>query len=171
MKQKEKLIKIIEQLLISSGKISIILSLILIILVSMSVIMRYLFSIGFTWLQDLYIWIHASVILMGIAYTSHKNGHVRIDLFYKIMSQKLKDLINTFGTLFFTIPLSIFICSKGYSYFLRSFLQNESSKETGGLPAIYILKFIIFLMGILLLLECVLQLYIKFFNKKRTKWK
>ena len=72
MKQKEKLIKIIEQLLISSGKISIILSLILIILVSMSVIMRYLFSIGFTWLQDLYIWIHASVILMGIAYTSHK---------------------------------------------------------------------------------------------------
>ena len=65
------------------GKMSSIFILILITLVSLSVILRYIFSIGFTWLQDLYIWTHACFILFGIAYTLNKDGHVRIDILYR----------------------------------------------------------------------------------------
>ena len=82
----KKILPFIDKLIIYNGKLSIFLSVILICLISISVLMRYLFSIGFTWLQDLYIWMHATIILLGISYTFRFDGHVRIDLFYKYSS-------------------------------------------------------------------------------------
>ena len=87
------------------GKISSIFILILIALVSLSVILRYIFSIGFTWLQDLYIWTHACFILFGIAYTLNKDGHVRIDILYRNFSEirKKKNKFNWIYYLWITI--------------------------------------------------------------------
>ena len=53
---------------------------------------------------------------------------------------------------------------KGYDYFVRSFLISEDSKETGGLQNIYILKFFIFFMGILLSIELIHRIF-DFFKK------
>ena len=47
----------------------------------------------------------------------------------------------------------------------RSYNLNESSKESGGLPYIYILKFFIFFLGVLLFLEILRQIS-TFFEKK-----
>ena len=147
------------------GKMSSILILILITLVSLSVILRYIFSIGFTWLQDLYIWTHACFILFGIAYTLNKDGHVRIDILYRNFSEIRKKKINLIGSIIFGLPFSFFIITKGYDYFLRSFLISEDSKETGGLQNVYILKFFIFFMGILLSMELIHRIF-DFFKKK-----
>ena len=76
----KKLANFLNFIIKKSGNFSSILILILIILVSVSVILRYAFSIGFIWLQDLYIWIHAIFILLGLSYTLSSNEHVRIDL-------------------------------------------------------------------------------------------
>ena len=146
------------------GKISSFLVLLLILLVALSVILRYAFSIGFTWLQDLYIWVHASFILLGIGYTLSKDGHVRIDIIYRNLSKKSKNLINFLGAIIFGFPLCYLIIFKGYQYFFRSFLLDENSKETGGLPNVYILKFFVFFMGILLFCE-LLNKVLKFFKK------
>ncbi len=147
------------------GKISSILILVLITLVSLSVILRYIFSIGFTWLQDLYIWIHACFILFGIAYTLNKDGHVRIDIVYRKFNQIRKKKVNLVGSIIFGLPFCFFLITKGYDYFMRSFLISEDSKETGGLPNIYILKFFIFFMGILLSIELVNRIF-DFFKRK-----
>ena len=147
------------------GKISSILILILIALVSLSVILRYIFSIGFTWLQDLYIWTHACFILFGIAYTLNKDGHVRIDILYRNFNEIKKSKINLIGSIMFGLPFCFFLITKGYDYFLRSFLISEDSKETGGLQNIYILKFFIFFMGILLSIELIHRIF-DFFKKK-----
>ena len=149
----EKLKKALNLIVINSGKFSSFLILVLITLVSVSVILRYIFSIGFIWLQDLYIWVHAVFILLGVTYTLNKDEHVRIDLLYRSFKKKIKKKINFFGTLLFGMPVSLILISNGFDYFYRSFLQNESSKETGGLPFIFILKFFILLMGIFLFLE------------------
>ncbi len=141
------------------GNISSILILILITLVSLSVILRYIFSIGFTWLQDLYIWTHACFILFGIAYTLNKDGHVRIDIIYRNLNEIRKQKVNFIGSIIFGLPFCFFLITKGYDYFLRSFLISEDSKETGGLPNIYILKFFIFLMGILLSIELIHKIF------------
>ena len=77
------LIKRLEKITNFFGKLSSFLIILLIALVSFSVILRYLFAIGFTWLQDLYIWIHACFILLGIGFTLNKDQHVRIDIIYR----------------------------------------------------------------------------------------
>ena len=146
------------------GIISSYLVLLLIALISLSVALRYLFSIGFTWLQDLYIWIHAFIILLGVSYTFNKDGHVRIDVLYRKLNKLTKKKINFFGSIFFGFPICYFLIFKGYNYFVRSFLIDENSKETGGLPNLFILKFFIFLMGLLLLFE-ILNKIIKYLTR------
>ena len=136
-----------------SGKVSSYLIILLIALVSISVFLRYLFSVGFVWLQDLYIWIHALFILLGIGYTFKKDEHVRIDILYRLLSKKMKKNINVIGYLFFCIPFTYCLTSSSFEYFLRSYLLSENSKETGGLPNIYILKFFIFFLGLIFILE------------------
>ena len=154
----EKLKKALNLIVINSGKFSSFLILVLITLVSVSVILRYIFSIGFIWLQDLYIWVHAIFILLGLAYTLNADEHVRIDLLYRLFKEKIKKKINFFGALFFGLPVSYILIFNGFDYFYRSFLLNESSKETGGLPYIFLLKFFIFLIGILLFIELLRQI-------------
>ena len=155
----EKLKDILNFIIKESGKIASFLILLLIILVSVSVILRYIFSIGFIWLQDLYIWVHAIFILLGLTYTLNKDEHVRIDLLYRSLKKKIKKKINFFGTLLFGMPVSFILIFNGFDYFYRSFLLNESSKETGGLPFIFILKFFIFLTGIFLFFELLRQTF------------
>ncbi len=161
----ERLNDILNFIIKESGKIASFLILLLIILVSVSVILRYVFSIGFIWLQDLYIWVHAIFILLGLTYTLNKDEHVRIDLLYRSLKKKIKKKINFFGSLLFGMPVSFILIFNGFDYFYRSFLLNESSKETGGLPFIFILKFFIFLTGIFLFFELLRQTF-NFLRKK-----
>ena len=155
----ERLKDILNFIIKKSGKIASLLILLLIILVSVSVILRYVFSIGFIWLQDLYIWVHAIFILLGLTYTLNKDEHVRIDLLYRLLKKKIKKKINFFGSLLFGMPVSFILIFNGFDYFYRSYLLNESSKETGGLPFIFILKFFIFLTGIFLFFELLRQTF------------
>mgnify|MGYP001356503170 CR=1 FL=1 len=140
---------------------------ILILIIFVSVLLRYLFSVGFTWLQDLYIWIHATIILCGAAYTLKSDGHVRIDIIYRNSSILYKNIVNFIGLTLFSLPFCYLLVNKGFEYFYRSFLLNESSKETGGLPYIYILKFFIFFMGMTLFIQ-ILNLLFKLLKGK--KW-
>ena len=149
----KKIISCLSYTNLKVGKISSFLILILIVLISLSVLLRYVFAIGFTWLQDLYIWTNAIFILLGIGYTLNKDSHVRIDIIYRKLSKEKKKKINFLCSIFFGLPLSFLIITNGFEFFLRSFNLNEGSKETGGLPKIYILKFFIFLMGLLLFAE------------------
>ena len=158
------LIKILNIFSEKIGRISSLLVLFLILLVSVSVILRYVFSIGFIWIQDLYIWIHAIFILLGISHTLKMDNHVRIDLLYRNFNKKKRNLINLIGLIIFAIPLTYILLVNGLDYFTRSYNLNEGSKESGGLPNIYILKFFIFFLGILLLLEICRQI-LSFFNK------
>ena len=157
----------IDEIIDIIGKLSGLLIFVLIFLIFTSVILRYFFSIGFTWLQDLYIWTHAIIILLGISYTLKQNEHVRIDLIYRNASVKYKKIINLFGLIFFGLPFCYIILNNGLSYFLRSYLLNETSKEIGGLSNLFILKFFIVFMGITVFFQ-VLNLIFKIFKDK--KW-
>ena len=140
------------------GKFSSILICFLILVITLSVILRYFFSLGYVWLQDLYIWLHATIILLGVSFTLKHNGHVRIDLFYRSYRKRKKKMVNFLGAIFFGLPLTFLLIVNGLDYFLRSYNLNESSKESGGLPNIYILKFFILFLGIMLLLEFTRQI-------------
>jgi TRAP-type mannitol/chloroaromatic compound transport system permease small subunit len=104
------------------------------------VVLRYGFRIGSVPLQDLYVWLNG-MMFMGIAgYTLMKDGHVRVDLFYRAASLRTKAAIDMIGSVAFVGPFVAVLVAWGLPYVERSWSLRESSPNFGGLPGLYILK-------------------------------
>ncbi len=127
--------------------------LILIIIICLDVGARYFFKISFLWVIELQVYFFTLCILLGAGYTFKHDQHVRVDLFYSNWSKKAKAKSNLIGGLLFLIPWCIVILIVSFKYALRSFKIAESSPQAGGLPALYLLKFIIFFAFVFLFLQ------------------
>jgi len=148
-----KLSRIIDS---SNEKIGVITSYLIIPLILITffvAFMRYILDFGSIALQEIIIYLHALIFMLGAAYTLKNNMHVRIDIFYSKFSKNKKNKVNFYGTLFFLIPTCVLIFFTSYNYVLSSILLLESSKEAGGLSTIYILKSYIILLSFSLLLQ------------------
>ena len=134
----------------------------LVLLVVYDATSRYLFSEGSTALQELEWHFFDVVILLSIAYALQHNAHVRVDIFYDNFSSKTKYLINTFGLLFFVLPLSSLIIYMGIGFVEMSFMQNEASSDPGGLEYRWLVKSLMPLSFLLLFLQALSELYKNF---------
>ena len=81
----------------------------LVCVVIVVVVGRYFFEIGSVALQELTTYLHATIFMLGIAYTLKHDGHVRVDIFYRNFSKRSQALINVIGGLVFILPISVFI--------------------------------------------------------------
>jgi len=117
------------------------------------VVMRYAAGMGLIWLQESINWMHSLVFMLGAAYTLKADEHVRVDVFYRGMSERRKAAINLAGTLLFLLPLCAFLLVESWQYVATSWRIAERSREAGGLPMLYLLKTVIPLMAVLLALQ------------------
>ena len=122
------------------GFICSILTIFMVLNVFVVVALRYGFSIGRIWMQELYVWTHAFVFLAASGYTLRDNGHVRIDLIYGTRSSRTKAIVNLLGSFFFALPFLGFLWKWSLPMVVRSFGNLEKSSEAGGLPGLYVLK-------------------------------
>jgi TRAP-type mannitol/chloroaromatic compound transport system permease small subunit len=127
--------------------------LVMVLVTFLVVVMRYAFGFGRIWIQELSTWAHAFVFLLAAAYTLKHDEHVRVDLFYKSASLKRRALVDLAGTLLLLVPTFLLVLWGSWSFAASSWRIGESSGETGGLPALYLLKAAIPLMAILLLVQ------------------
>lgn len=125
----------------------------MVIITFLVVVLRYIFDFGSIAMQESIIYMHASVFLLGAAYTLQKNAHVRVDIFYQKLSAKHRAWIDLFGTLFFLTPTMLFIFIISWQYVSESWGVLESSREAGGLPGVYLLKSTILIMTTLMLIQ------------------
>lgn len=127
-------------------------SLVLVILIMIDVIMRYVMDRSIIWLVELEVYFFAMTFILTGAYAFSEGTHVRVDLFYSRWSDRRKAWIDLLGGLFLLLPwciVSLLVC---WRYAQTSFMLREGSAQAGGLPALYILKFIlVFGFGLLLL--------------------
>ncbi len=107
------------------------------------VVLRYVFNIGWVWMQELYVWSHATVFMLGAGYTLLHDGHVRIDLIYRTASPRYKAMVNCLGSVFLAAPLIFLIYTKSWRLITMSWENLEKSAEAGGLPGVYLLKSVI----------------------------
>ena len=121
--------------------------------------MRYVLDFGSIAIQEVIIYLHALIFTIGAAYTLKNNMHVRIDIFYNKFSTQKKNFIDFYGTIFFLIPTCLLIFITSYNYVLSSILLLESSKESGGLPILYVLKIYILLLSLTLFLQAISELF------------
>lgn len=122
------------------------------------VVMRYLFNVGNVALQESVVYMHSFVFMLGAAYTLKHDGHVRVDIFYRPLTEKKKAVINIIGTLFLLFPVSLFIFIISWEYVASSWELMEGSQEAGGLEFRYILKSALLLMPALIMIQGVAEL-------------
>ena len=119
------------------------------------VMLRYGFSLGWIWLQESIIWMHAAVFLLVAPYAFSQDAHVRVDVFYRQWSQKTKNKVNLVGSLLCLCPVALFLIIGSFDYVIASWETKETSKDAGGLiyPFIPLLKSFIPVTGLLLLFQ------------------
>jgi len=110
------------------------LTLIMVVVTCIIVVMRYVFDAGLIWLQESVIWMHATVFMVGAAYTLLHEDHVRIDVFYRVMSDRRRAWIDLIGVMVFLLPLCGLLGVTSYEFAAVSWSIHEASRESGGLP-------------------------------------
>lgn len=128
------------------------------LLVSGIAILRYGFDLGSIALQELVLYLHATLFLLAAAWTLRVEGHVRVDLLYQRLSPKGRALVDLFGALFLLLPMAGFIFWISLPYVEASWAIREGSREAGGLPFLYLLKTLIPVAAGMLLLEGLVQI-------------
>lgn len=116
-------------------------------------VLRYGFSIGRVWMQESYVWMHASVFMVASGYTLLHEGHVRIDLIYGPLSARGKAWVNLLGVLFLLMPTLVLVWWVAYPYVALSWFRLETSGDVGGLPGLFLLKSTILAFVVLLGLQ------------------
>ncbi|MEQ9561921.1 MAG: TRAP transporter small permease subunit [Woeseiaceae bacterium] len=142
------IVSILDRVSDAVGRAASWLTFVMVIATFVIVVLRYAFGTSFIWLQESLIWMHAVVFMIGASYTLQHDEHVRVDIFYRDMSNKRRALVNAFGVLLFVFPLCVFIFYQSFDYVTAAWSLREISHDAGGLPypAIPLLKSLLLLM-------------------------
>lgn len=147
----------------ATGRLTAWLTLCMVLVTFIIVMMRYVFDAGLIWLQEALIWMHATVFMVGAAYTLRHEGHVRVDVFYRKLGKRGQAWVDLLGVLLMLLPVCVFLALKSYDFALTSWTMHEASRESGGLPypLLPIIKSVLIIMpvtvglqGVSILLRC-----------------
>lgn len=129
------------------------------------VVLRYAFSIGFVWMQEFYVWLHAIVFMGGAAFTLLHGGHVRVDIFYNRMSRRRQAWVDLAGIAIFLMPYLAVIGIWSWTYVVQSWNVLEASQNSQGMHGLFLLKSVILVyvgmvtvQGLAMAARCVLEL-------------
>ncbi|WP_193163267.1 TRAP transporter small permease subunit [Microbulbifer hainanensis] len=132
-------------------------TLIMVLLQSAVVLLRYGFNGGSVALQDAVVYLHGAAFMLGLAYALQCDAHVRVDVFYRKMGERAQAWVNAAGTLVFLLPLCTFILVGSWQFAAASWAVHEGSASAGGLPGVFLLKSLIPLAAATLALQGVAQ--------------
>jgi TRAP-type mannitol/chloroaromatic compound transport system permease small subunit len=121
------------------------------------VIARYALGLGSIWLSESIIYAHAALFMLAAAWTLAENGHVRVDVFYADAAPRRKALVDLLGALLLLLPFALTLLWLSLPYVARAWTILERSRETSGLPAVFLLKTLVPLFAALMALQGVAQ--------------
>jgi TRAP-type mannitol/chloroaromatic compound transport system permease small subunit len=121
------------------------------------VVLRYAFGIGSIWLSESILYGHAALFMLAAAWTLREEGHVRVDIFYAEAPPRRKAMIDLAGALVLLLPFMLVLAALALPYVRQSWAVLERSRETSGLPAVFLLKTLIPVFAILFALQGIAQ--------------
>jgi TRAP-type mannitol/chloroaromatic compound transport system permease small subunit len=132
---------------------------VLLVLVQLAVVLlRYGFSTSFIQLQESVIYTHATLFMLGIAFTMLHEGHVRVDILHADMTPRRRAWIDLAGVLFAVIPFAVLVLRTCWPFAAAAWRIREGAIAYGGLPFQYLLKSLIPAMAVLLLIAAAAHL-------------
>jgi len=96
-------------------------------------IIRYLFNYSSNGWLEIQWYLFGFIVLLGASYTLKLNEHVRVDLIYGAVSDRVRLWIDAIGLTVFLIPACIYLAWLALPFFTISYAQGEVSSNAGGL--------------------------------------
>ena len=110
-------------------------------------------DMGSVFLQDVVLYLHGSLFLLGAAFALKRGAHVRVDIFYRNFNKSKKALVDLLGNVIFLQPVCWTIILYSWGYVEFSWRIMEVSPEPDGLPFVYIQKSLLIAVAALLSLQ------------------
>ena len=132
----------IEALIDAVGRATLYLTLFMIGLVAVNVLLRYAFSFGSVWSQELEWHLLAAVILLGMSYAIQRGDNVRVDVFYANFSPRTKYIVNIVSGVL-TLAIALLFIKLSWAYVGQSYAIAETSADPGGIPMRWAVKALI----------------------------
>jgi TRAP-type mannitol/chloroaromatic compound transport system permease small subunit len=158
----------IEGLIDAVGRATLYLTLLMIGLVAVNVLLRYAFSFGSVWSQELEWHLLAAVILFAMSYALQRGDNVRVDLFYAGFRPRTKFFVNLVSGLL-TLAITLIFIKLSLAYVAQSWSINETSADPGGIPFRWAVKGLIPLGFGLLALQTLGALLRLFFEEHQRR--
>ncbi|VAW73234.1 hypothetical protein MNBD_GAMMA12-566 [hydrothermal vent metagenome] len=114
---------------------------------------HFLFNSSSRMVEESVIYMFAIVFMVGVSYTLKHNNHVRVDIFYNKMSSRQRAFVDLGGTLLFLVPFCLVVFWLSLTPVINSWNILEGAKDSGGIPALFILKSFLLIMPSLLLIQ------------------
>jgi TRAP-type mannitol/chloroaromatic compound transport system permease small subunit len=156
----------IERLTDALGRATSWLALVIVVLMATNVLLRYGFSYGSVWAQELEWHLLAPLILFGMSYAMLHGEHVRVDVLYAKFGERQKLWVEVASQVI-CILVSIAIIWFSIQYVQQAYVIDEKSPDPGGLTHRWVLKALIPLGFAFLILQCVASLLAAFEKLKR----
>lgn len=118
------------------------LALVIVVVMATNVVLRYLFSFGSVWAQELEWHLLAPLILFGIPYALLKGDHVRVDVLFAKFTEKNQLRVEVVSQVLGILIAAAFVWLS-LQYVQQSFVIDEKSADPGGLPYRWALKALI----------------------------
>jgi len=97
------------------------------------------------------------IFLLGAAWLLARDGHIRVDILYSTLRQRVRLWIDIIGHAFFLIPFCVLMLWVSWDYAMRSWRRMEISPNPDGLP-LYPIKTVILIAFALLLLQALSEI-------------
>lgn len=154
----KRIAAVIEGLSEWSGRLVAWLTLLMVLVTFAIVVLRYGFNLGWVALQESVTYMHALVFMLAAAYTWRHDGHVRVDIFYRRFSPRGRAWVDLLGTLLLLLPMMTALFWLSWDYVASAWSLREGSRESGGLPLVWLLKSLLLALPALLALQGVAQI-------------
>ena len=118
------------------------LALVIVVLMAVNVVLRYLFSVGSVWAQELEWHLLAPLIMFGIPYALLKGDHVRVDVLFEKFKPINQQYVEVVSQILGIAIAGLFLWLS-FAYVQQSYSIGETSSDPGGLAYRWILKSIL----------------------------
>jgi TRAP-type mannitol/chloroaromatic compound transport system permease small subunit len=111
-------------------------------LMAANVLLRYGFSIGSVWAQELEWHLLAPLVLVGMTYALQKGDHVRVDVFYARYPPRAQAAVDLLSAVL-AVAIAVLVIRYSIGYVNQSYSIGEISSDPGGLTHRWLLKALI----------------------------
>jgi TRAP-type mannitol/chloroaromatic compound transport system permease small subunit len=162
-----RFVKIIDRISLYTGALSAWLIIPLTLVVIYEVAMRHFFNAPTIWCYDASWMIFAAQFLIGGAFTHMRDGHIRIDIVYAVMSDRSKKIYDTLINVIVILPPMVLFGWAGVLFSMEAFTADERLSTTNWLFPSGPPKALIPLGFFLLALQCLAEILRNFNQLKK----